>query len=183
MSTWAPPDVIELPEVGAIVRRYRLDDADALHDTIEASQAHLAPYMFWAGQSRDDTRQFVAEAVADWDAGRNWTVGIFDASTGAVVGGSGLHPRTEPATLEIGYWRAADAGGRGLVTATSEALTACAFTNPAVQRVEIRCDVTNRASAAVPQRLGYQLREIVDKEPLAPAETGRHQVWSIGRPT
>lgn len=181
MSGWCPPEQIELPAVGAVVRRYRAGDADALHDVIEVSRDHLRPFMAWADQSREDTRRFVAQAVSDWDAGRNWVVGIFDRHSGALLGGSGLHRRSGPEVLEIGYWRAVDAGGRGLVTATAGALTAAALTDPGVERVEIRCDVANRASAAVPRRLGYALREVVDKAPLAPAETGRHQVWSTGR--
>jgi len=164
------------------VRRFRVDDGDALHDALEASRDHLRPYMFWADQSRDDTRRFAVEAVTDWDEGRNWNVGIFDTDTGEALGGSGLHPRSGPDVLEIGYWRAVHAGGRGLITATAEALTTTAFTNPAIARVEIHCDVTNRASAAVPKRLAYELCGIIDKEPVAPAETGRQQVWVKGRP-
>lgn len=179
--TWRPPDVIELAGVGIVARRYRAEDADALHDAIEASSDHLRDFMFWADQSRDDTRQFVAESIGDWDAGRNFAVGLFDSATGLVSGGSGLHPRSTPDVVEIGYWRIVDAGGRGIVSAASQTLTAVAFTDPGVARVEIRCDVANRPSAAVPRRLGYELREIVAVEPKADGETGRHQVWSINR--
>lgn len=182
MATWQPPEEIALDEVAAVVRRYRSGDADRIHDAIEMSRDHLRPFMFWADQSREDTHRFVVEAEADWEAGRNWVVGIVDAVTDEVLGGGGLHRRSGPDTLEIGYWRRADAGGRGLVTATAAALTAAAFTNPAIERVEIHCDVANTASAAVPQRLGFTLREIIAKEPVAPGESGRHQVWSIERP-
>lgn len=182
METWRPPEEIPLDGVGAVVRRYRDADADLIHDAIEVSRDHLRSFMFWADQSRDDTRRFVAEAGPDWDAGRNFVVGIFDVDTGEVVGGSGLHPRGGPETLEIGYWRRADAGGRGLVTEAARALTAAAFSNPAIENVEIHCDVANSASARVPQRLGYELRDIIAKDPVAPGETGRHQVWVTTRP-
>lgn len=183
MPGWSPPATIALPEVGVVVRRYLRADADAIHDAIEASRDHLRPFMVWADQTRDDTRRFVAEAEHDWEAGRNWTVAIIDDVTGEVLGGGGLHDRSAPDALEIGYWRRADAGGRGIVTLMAGALTTAALTNPAIDRVEIRCDVANAASAAVPRRLGFTLREVVDTDIKAPAETGRHQVWSIGRPT
>ncbi|MFV0307640.1 MAG: GNAT family N-acetyltransferase [Desertimonas sp.] len=181
METWRPPEQIALADVGAVVRRYRMADADPIHEAIEASRDHLRPFMFWADQTRDVTRRFVVEAEADWDAGIDYVVGIFDADRDVVLGGGGLHRRGGAESLEIGYWRRADAGGRGLVTAMARALTGAAFTNPAIEAVEIHCDVANRASAAVPKRLGFELREIISKDPAAPAETGRHQVWVTRR--
>ena len=39
-------------------------------------------------------------------------------------------------------------------------LTHLAFADPAIERVEIRCDVGNVASAGVPRRLGYSSEHI-----------------------
>jgi RimJ/RimL family protein N-acetyltransferase len=51
-----------------------------------------------------------------------------------------------------------------------------AFTSPTIDRVEIRCDPLNAASARVPQRLGYDLTG------LAAAEDGVElQVWQLSR--
>jgi RimJ/RimL family protein N-acetyltransferase len=49
-----------------------------------------------------------------------------------------------------------------------------------VQRLEIRCDEANVASAAVPARLGYRLCDTVSVPVTAPSETGRWQVWRLG---
>ncbi len=94
-----------------------------------------------------------------------------------MVGGTGLHRRIGEDGLEIGYWRRADAGGRGLVTTWSAALTRAAFALDGVERVEIHCDEANVASAAVPRRLGFTLERIEDKPIAAPGERGRSMIW------
>jgi RimJ/RimL family protein N-acetyltransferase len=98
-----------------------------------------------------------------------------------VIGGMGLHARQGPGTLEIGYWVAVAHTGRGYVTAASRALTDTAFALPGVGWVEIRCDEANRASAAIPRRLGYRLVEVITRQPAAPAETGRGMIWVAER--
>ncbi len=98
-----------------------------------------------------------------------------------LVGGMGLHTRRGRGTLEIGYWIAAAHTRRGYATAGARALTDAAFALPGVERVEIRCDEANQASAAVPRRLGFTLEEVIDRPAAAPAETGRGMIWAIGR--
>jgi len=172
-----PPDELVLADVGAVARRHRRADLDALHAAIEESRDHLRPFMFWADQSRADTAGFLGMAEDGWDEGREFGYLLVDAADGRVLGGGGLHRRGGPETIEIGYWRRADAGGRGLVTTLAGALTEAGLALDGIDRVEIHCDVANTASAAVPRRLGYRLAGVIDKPPQAPRETGRHQVW------
>ena len=177
----APPEEIELPTVGARLRRHHVDDLDAVHEAIELSRDHLRPWMPWADQTRRETGEFLERSVADWDAGHDFGYLAIDDADGSVVGGTGLHSRMGNDGLEIGYWRRADVGGRGLVTTWSAALTHAAFALDRVQRVEIHCDEANVASAAVPRRLGFTLDRIEDKPIAAPAELGRSMIW-ICRP-
>jgi RimJ/RimL family protein N-acetyltransferase len=136
--------------------------------------------MFWADQSRADTAAFLDAATHGWDAGQEFgylIVDGIDGIDGSILGGGGLHRRGPPETLEIGYWRRAGAGGRGIVTALASALTAAGLALPGIERIEIHCDVANAASEAVPRRLGYSMAGIIDTPVRAPAETGRHAVW------
>lgn len=172
-----PPELIRLPDVGVVLRRHRIEDLDALHDAIEVSRDHLRPFMFWADQSRADTAAFLDAATRGWDAGQEFGYLIVDGTDGSILGGGGLHRRGAPETLEIGYWRRAGAGGRGIVTALASALTAAGLALPGIERIEIHCDVANGASGAVPRRLGYAMAGIIDTPVRAPGETGRHAVW------
>ena len=171
----APPEQIDLPTVAAVLRRHRLDDLDAVQEAIEESRDHLRPWMFWADQSRQDTATFLRNAIDQWETGQQYSYLILDDER--VLGGSGLHRRAGPDTIEIGYWLRVDATGRGVMTAAAGALTDAGFALDGIERVEIHCDEGNQRSAAVARRLGYTLAEIRDKPPQAPSERGREMVW------
>jgi hypothetical protein len=82
------------------------------------------------------------------------------ASPGAgerIVGVLGFHgvDWTNRAT-SLGYWLAEAAQGRGTMTRAAAALVDHALTGWQLNRVEIRADVANRRSRAIPERLGFQ---------------------------
>ena len=170
------PDV---PLPGARLRPWRAADAPALQHALEASEAHLRAWTPWVidgrvpGQSLPERLAAHASAFTN---GTEWVYGLFAADDVTVLGGCGLYPRVGPVALEIGYWLAAPATGRGLATAAASALTALAFAVPAIERVEIRCDPRNVASARVPARLGFQVDE------RASAAADGLQVWILTRP-
>jgi RimJ/RimL family protein N-acetyltransferase len=62
--------------------------------------------------------------------------------------------------VELGYWLDAAVTGQGLATAAARALLDVAATLPRMSHAEIHCDAENGASAAVPQRLGFQLARV-----------------------
>ena len=173
----AVPEEIALPEVGARLRRHRVDDVDALLDAVEESRDHLRPHMPWADESRAELAAFVAEAVQQWATGRDRNFVIEDVASGELLGGCGLHARVGADGLEIGYWLRAGATGRGRVTAAARALTEAALAVDGVTRVEIHCDEANVASAAVPRRLGYRLDRIERDVVSAPGDLGRSMIW------
>ena len=117
----------------------------------------------------------LAEHQAKFTAGVEWVYGLFSPDELAVLGGCGLYPRVGPRAVELGYWLAAEHTGRGLATQAAAALTRVAFTGATVDQVEIRCEVENAASAAVPRRLGYRMMEIVMDG------TAHLQIWRLSR--
>lgn len=173
------PPRLELPD-GVVVRRYVEADLPMLVDVVNANLEHLAPWMPWAQEPMtiESQTQFFRDTDLQWDEGTNFVYGVFDPS-GRVVGGTGYHVRNGPGALEIGYWLAADAVGRGLMTRVAEALTEAAVNVPGVTRVEIHCDAANVRSAAIPERLGYALVRVEEREVAAPAECGRHLIFAI----
>jgi RimJ/RimL family protein N-acetyltransferase len=137
--------------------------------------------MPWAMQT--PTLETVEAFLQTAASGGSMGFGLFeDDGDGEVVGGFGLHDRRGPGILEIGYWVRSDRTGRGYATAGARALTDAALDAfPAVDRIEIRCDPVNVASAAVPLKLGYRLDRTVVVEVEAAAQTGCQQVWAVTR--
>ena len=172
-----PPERIELATVGAVLRRHRPTDLDALHAVIEESRDHLRPFMPWADQARVDTAGFVELAQSQWAAGTNFNYLITDATDGEVLGGCGIHFRVGPDAAEIGYWLRDGATGQGIVTAAAAALTDAGLALDGIGHMEIHCDEANVRSAAVPRRLGYRLDRIRPDTITAPGELGRMMIW------
>lgn len=179
----AVPEEIDVGAHGLVLRRWRLADRDGLLAAIEASMPELRRFMPWA--SEDPTPATVGaflELVAvDVPGTTSIGFGLLDAG-GEIVGGFGLHDRRGPGVLEIGYWVRSDRTGRGYATAATRALTCVALdTCPDIDRMEIRCDPANLASAAIPTKLGYRLDRVDPSEIEAAAQTGSQQVWVLER--
>lgn len=182
-ATWleaAPPDEIDAGPVR--LRRWRMEDAADLARLVTDNLEHLRPWVAWArsAPTEEEERVFLERAGAMWERRALFTFAVAPPG-GGPVGGMLLATQQGPGTMEIGYWMAAAQTGRGYATAASRALTDAAFALPGVERVEIRCDEANQPSAAVPRKLGFHLVDVIDREPRAPAHTGRGMIWAVAR--
>jgi RimJ/RimL family protein N-acetyltransferase len=183
MTSWlaaAPPDEIEAGP--ARLRRWRAQDAGLLVRLVTENLEHLRPWMPWAQRppTEAEEREFLERMEHAWEGRSDFGFGLVLPEAGT-VGGVGLHTRQGEGILEVGYWIAAARTGRGYVTAAARALTDAAFALPGVDRVEIRCDEANRASAAVPRRIGFRLLEVYPRRAIAPGETGMGMIWAVER--
>jgi len=141
-----------------VVRCWDPRDAPLLKEAVDSSLDDLRPWMPWAAdepQTLDEKVELLRQFRGKFDLGHDFTYGIFDRDEAAVVGGTGLHTRVDPAAFEIGYWIRTDRTGRGLCTEATAALTRAAFELTEIERIEIRVDPANAASRAIPRKLGY----------------------------
>jgi ribosomal-protein-serine acetyltransferase len=146
----------ELPD-GLRLRALREADAIELHAVIDANRAHLARWMPWAArQTPDETLDFIRSTRTQLVEGDGLQAALIDGA--AIVGVAGFLGVDWPnrATV-IGYWLAADAQGQGTMTHAVRALVDHAIGAWNLNRVEIRADVENVRSRAIPERLGFQL--------------------------
>jgi RimJ/RimL family protein N-acetyltransferase len=141
-----------------VIRCFDPADAPALVEAVTTSLDHLLPWMPWAESEPQTVEQrvaFIRACRADFDADVNYTYGIFDRKEARVLGGTGLHPRGGPASLEIGYWIRSDALRQGIATEVGAVLTRVAFEVCGVERVDIQIDPENERSTGVPRKLGF----------------------------
>jgi ribosomal-protein-serine acetyltransferase len=145
------PLPIDLGE-GAILRRYTMDDLDALWELVEREQERLAVWMPWAvGVTREAERVWLERALADEANLEGGGLFIDDA----FAGGVGLTVGPFWTSAEIGYWISSELEGRGYVTRACRALIDLAFGELGVHRVVIRAGTENKRSRAIPERLGF----------------------------
>jgi RimJ/RimL family protein N-acetyltransferase len=176
-----PPERFESRDL--LLRRLYESDAGPLHAAALASYEQLHPWLPWAATPPVLATQadFLKLAQYQWVNDEAYVYGIFDQSGIELRGAAGLHARSAPDTLEIGYWIHVRDARRGYVTTSAAVLTAAAFDLPHIDNVEICCDEANVASAAVPRRLGYTLARIQDHEITSPAESGKRMIWLMTR--
>src|SRR5260370_1495474 len=104
----------------------------------------------------EDALATIRRLRARWLLREDLITGIFERATGRFLGGSGLNRIDWTIRkFEIGYWLRTSAIGHGYVTETVQLLTRMAFDHLDANRVEIRMDVRNTRSRAVPVRLGF----------------------------
>jgi RimJ/RimL family protein N-acetyltransferase len=169
-----PPAPYRIETERLVVRCYEPRDAPLLKEAIDSSLDHLRPWMPWAykePQTLEEKLDLIKHFRANFDSGDNFTCGIFNADETEVLGGTGLHPRIGPGGLEIGYWIRASATRKGFVTESSTALTRVGFEICDADRIEIRIEPGNEASAGVPRKLGF-LEEATLRRRLPARETG-----------
>jgi len=146
----------ELPE-GRGLRALAETDAIELHALIEANRAHLARWMPWAAnQTPENTADFIRSTRRQLANGDGLQAALTSGT--AIVGVAGFHGVDWPnRATSLGYWLAAAAQGHGAMTHAVRALVDHAIGTWELNRVEIRADVENLRSRAIPERLGFKI--------------------------
>lgn len=161
-------------EAGELVlKRWQPEWADEAAAAVRESLPELKPFLPWAQDSYDADASlgFIDASTAKWAEGTEFNYAIFN-EVGDLVGTIGLMTRMGPGVLEIGYWTRTRYTGRGYMTAAVDTLARVALTLPGIDRVAVRHDVTNAASAAVAAKAGFTEVARVERVPEAPGETG-----------
>ena len=140
------------------LRTLREEDAEELFQVVDANRAHLREWLPWldANTTSKDSLAFIQATLRQEAANQGFTCAI--VLQGRLAGVVGYHPiRWNNRSVEIGYWLARDAVGRGIMTKCCRRLITHAFDGYGLNRVQIPAAVGNGRSRAIPERLGFQL--------------------------
>jgi RimJ/RimL family protein N-acetyltransferase len=167
-----PPYRIETDRL--VIRCYEPEDAAQLKEAVDASLDHLRPWMPWARyepQPLDQKIELLRMFRGQFDTDVNYTYGIFAPDESRLLGGSGLHPRGGPGSLEVGYWIRADETGQGIATEVTAVLTRAGVEHGGLERVDVQVDPENERSLSIPRKLGFT-EEGTLRRRLDPKEDG-----------
>ncbi len=161
MGNPALPTDVELRAAGLLLRRWRATDADAVYRACqdpEISRWTMVPSPYLAEHAVDYVTTFT---TATWTHGTAAPFGVFDATTGEMLGSCGLVDLDREAGLgEIGYWVAPWARGRGVATAAARAVSRWALDVLGLHRLVWRAKVGNHASRLVAARIGVRFEGV-----------------------
>ena len=164
---------------GVVLHRWEAIWAAELAEAVQASLPELQLFAAWAHHDYDieSARAFLDQCAADWRSGVAFTYAL-RTTAAELVGSAGLMTRLGPPVLEIGYWTHTARTGRGIATAAAFALAETALAMPGIDRVVIRHDAANVASAAVARKAGFtqvaQRPSTLDK---TPGMVGTEVIW------
>ena len=133
------------------------------------------PYLEWAHEAEtktpEDTFRFLDRMQNEWDEGNKFDFGIFVDNV--FVGRIGFfNVSIQHKSCEFGYWLDKDMTGRGIITKCVQALEKLLFGKLGFNRIVIRCDKRNLASAGVAKRCGYTQEAEFKQDRVRKYETG-----------
>lgn len=166
-----------------VIRCWSPEDAPVLRAVLDANANHLRPMIpFMKDEPRtlQQTARWLRGFRASFDLGLDYQYAVFDTDEEKLLGMNGLLTRAGPGALEIGYWTDKDAIGKGIASEASSAMIRVAFEIEKVERVEIMCAPENRASAAIPARLGFTHEATLKKRGAdSTGKTCDLMVWTL----
>jgi len=141
-------------------------DARAIFDGY-AQDPDVVRYLTWRPHtSVSQTLEFLSVCRAGWDTASDFTWALTLKGDDRLIGMIGLRPRGfKP---DIGYALAKAYWGRGLMAEAGRAILRLAFSDPNVYRVWAVCDVDNRASSRVLEKLGMTREGVLHRWTIHP---------------
>jgi RimJ/RimL family protein N-acetyltransferase len=155
----------ELTTPRLLLRVPRAGDGPVVNAAVVESAAELSPWMPWANPTPQvqDTEVWCRDAAAKFLRREQIHFSIYakDDPT-SCLGNAGLHHVDWRLPMaEVGYWIRTSQTGNGYATEAVGALVKLAFATMKVNRLQLRCDVQNRRSAAVAERCGFTLEGVM----------------------
>jgi RimJ/RimL family protein N-acetyltransferase len=170
-------DEVEITAGRLHLRPFRPTDAAAVYAACQDPEIQRwtqvpAPY------SAADARAFV-EVVAPgkWAGGTGAVFAILDSTSGELLGAIGLEEiRPDGDTAEIGFWAAAPARRRGVMTQAASVLCRWGFAELGLRRITWCCLEGNHASRGVAEHVGFRVDPKTRTGTLR--RDGRRRLWT-----
>jgi RimJ/RimL family protein N-acetyltransferase len=167
------PSYITTPRL--LLRAPKIGDEDKLNLAILESFEILNQYMAWAKArpSLEESREVVTREARAWVINQSQNAElmllIFDKETNDLIGATGFHNiKWEIPCAETGYWVRKKYSGKGYITEAANAITRYAFEVLKLKRLAITCNVDNKKSKKIPERLHYNLEAILKCNEVKP---------------
>lgn len=139
----------------------KLSMAQQIFNTIDRDRLYLKQWLPFVEMTQDitDTERFIKSVSSDKKYKRDDIYCIWYRETFAGLIGFKDTDWNNRKT-ELGYWLAEELQGKGIITNSVKKLISYAFVKMKLNRVQIKVAVGNDKSAAIPNRLGFQIEGI-----------------------
>jgi RimJ/RimL family protein N-acetyltransferase len=146
-----------------LLRPLERGDRDALYGAVIESIAEVSPWLPWchAGYTPGETEAFIESCITAWAQQSHFPLAIFDATSGAYFGGTGINHIDRMNRLgSVGYWVRTGATRRGIASKAVRLVARFAFDTLQLHRIEIVARPENAASRRVAEKSGAKFETI-----------------------
>jgi RimJ/RimL family protein N-acetyltransferase len=159
-----PPEMFATHRL--VLRRPRLSDADDIFDNY-AGDLEVTHYLTWRPyKERSEVEPFLQSRLDRWNSGEEFSWAITRTEEDRVIGMIACRVRSHAA--DIGYVLSRRDWGRGYVTEAAQSVVDWALAHESMYRVWAVCDVDNKASARVLEKVGMQKEGILRRYIIHP---------------
>jgi RimJ/RimL family protein N-acetyltransferase len=154
----------ELVTERLLMRVARPGDGARLNAAVIESLAELSPWMPWANPAPavEQTEQWARQTAARFLTREQIHFSIYFKGSETCIGGCGLNTINWKIPMgEFGYWLRTSQVGKGYMSEAVAELVRFSFEVLKFERLQLKCDVKNRRSAAVAERCGFQLEGVM----------------------
>lgn len=136
-------------------------NAEEIYAVVRENIEELKLWMPWVTDdySIETARDFIKTNLIELAENNTFAAAV--ALDEKIVGTIGLHHLDSAnKSIQIGYWLDKQAQGKGLATKCCRVLAGYAFRDLGLNRVQINCNVENKKSRRIPERLDFRLEGI-----------------------
>lgn len=147
---------------------------------VNRNRDHLTRWLPWVNnmQSKEDAVTFIERTRKQWFNHEGFTAGImYRGKLCGVAGYNSLNRKQKHVAL--GYWLDKDHQGKGIMTKVVAYLLHYAFTAMDMNRVEVRTEVDNSKSRAIPERLGFIEEGVARQSAIVNGCYIDHMIYSL----
>lgn len=144
---------------GLVVRPWCRADAAALHAAVRSSMSELCGWLPWChpDYGLEHAQTWVTHSEQAWARRAEFPLGIFSASDGEVLGGTGINHLVPAFRMgNLGYWVATPHCGRGVARIAAAMAADIGLRDLALTRIEIIVLTQNIGSQRVAEAIGAQ---------------------------
>jgi RimJ/RimL family protein N-acetyltransferase len=163
---------LELVEGELLLRPWSPEDAPALCEAVRESVQSVGRWLPWchASYGLEDAQAWIGQCRAGWMADEHFAFGVFERSTGILLGSVGLNQRNlVHHSASMGYWVRQSRQGRGVARRAARLAARFGFETLELIRIEIVALPDNHASRRTAEQAGARFEAIA-----------RHRVWTRG---
>tara|TARA_B100001971_G_scaffold215192_1_gene259794 strand:- start:45278 stop:45808 length:531 start_codon:yes stop_codon:yes gene_type:complete len=156
-----------------------LSEAQSIFELIQLHKDYLNEFLHWPRLTNklEDSENFIQATIKNRKK-HIYVYGIYWEDK--IVGVTGFNDfNKQNRFASIGYWLAPSHQGKGLMHTSLKILMKKMQEEFDVRRFEIRCAVENLASAAVAEKLGFNLEGILKSAEVVGERTYDHKLFAL----